>query len=646
MASQDVAAGSYDSAALPGLARPAAGALVHLGYRTDIDGLRAVAILSVVCFHAFPAAMPGGFVGVDVFFVISGYLISGIILGSLARGTFSIGDFYARRVLRIVPALVTVLVASYAIGWAMLFPDEFRLLTKHLAAGAAFIANLALRREGGYFDIAAETKPALHLWSLGVEEQFYIVWPLVLWIGWRLRHDPRIGILAIGGASLAWNLWWVGPATPATFFSPLARFWELLAGAMLAQAAVSGTGGPARPAVREAMAIAGAALLLVALVALDHTMPYPGWRAMLPVAGAALLIAAGPGTLVNRLVLGNPVMVWVGLISYPLYLWHWPLLSFASIATMQEPGVAVRLGAVALAVLLAWGTYAFIERPIRFGSWRRFRIATLSVALVLAGAGAWITHLMDGLPGRFPAEVEGLASYRYDADPAYRSHSCFLAIMTEEGFGKCPEPAGLGSAPLVMLWGDSHAAHLYPGLSRAARPLAQFTAAACPPLFGVDFAHRPNCRAINDEVMVRATALRPDTVILAANWKNYDWGALDATVQALRAIGVKTIVLVGPVPQWRLPLFKALVRYAMRGDGTYPDRMVYAMEPGLAELDRSLAETAARLGLAYASPYQALCDASGCRTYVGRPPDGLLAWDTGHLTVVGSDYVVRALALP
>ncbi|NVO17678.1 MAG: acyltransferase [Rhodoplanes sp.] len=628
------------------MARPAAGALVHLGYRTDIDGLRAVAILSVVCFHAFPAAMPGGFVGVDVFFVISGYLISGIILGSLARGTFSFADFYARRVLRIVPALVTVLVASYAIGWAMLFPDEFRALTKHLAAGAAFIANLALRKEGGYFDGAAETKPGLHLWSLGVEEQFYIVWPLVLWIGWRLRHDPRIGILVIGAASLAWNLYWVDAATPKAFFSPLVRFWELLAGAMLAQAAVSGTGGPARPAVREAMAVAGAALLLVSLVALDRSMPFPGWRAMLPVAGAVLLIAAGPGTLVNRFVLGNPVMVWVGLISYPLYLWHWPLLSFAGIATMQEPSVPLRLAAVALAVLLAWGTYAFIERPIRFGSWRRLRITTLSVALVLAGAGAWVTHLLDGLPGRFPAEVEGLASYRYDSVPFYRGGSCFLATMSEIGFPNCPAPQQSATAPLVMLWGDSHAAHLYPGLSRADRPLAQFTAAACPPLPGVDFSFRENCRAINDDVVARATALRPDIVILAANWRSYDWSGIDRTVRVLRDIGVKQIVLVGPVPQWRLPVAKALVRYALRGDGTYPDRMVYAMEPGLDELDQRLAETAARLGLAYASPYRALCDARGCRTFVGSAPAGLLAWDTGHLTAFGSDYLVGALGLP
>ncbi|WP_272840646.1 acyltransferase family protein [Rhodoplanes sp. TEM] len=620
---------------------------VETGYRADIDGLRAVAILPVVCFHAFPAAMPGGFVGVDVFFVISGYLISGIILSQLDRGTFGLADYYARRVRRIFPALGVVLSTSYVTGWWLLYPDEFKQLCKHIAAGAAFVANFALRREVGYFDGAAETKPMLHLWSLGVEEQFYIVWPLLLWAAVKARANLRTVILAALAVSLAWNLWAVGADDPRSFFSPLVRVWELATGALLAQAGAgaAGPGAPRRSLGRDALSVVGAALLVGAVLLIDREMPFPGWRAAVPVAGTALLIAAGPGALVNRTVLANPLMVGIGLISYPLYLWHWPLLSFAHVAVLDAAEPLVRGLAVAAAFGLAWATWRFVERPLRFGRLRRVAVPGLAAALVAIGGVAWATNKADGLPGRVPAETGGLASWRYDTAPAYRSGTCFLEELRASAFGDCVDPPAAGPR-LVFLWGDSHAAHLYAGLRTAAPRMAQYTASGCPPLLETDFGYRANCRVINEAVLERLVRLAPHTVVLAAHWKDHDWRRLDATLAALERAGVPRVVVVGPVPQWQIALPKVLLRYAARSGGAYPERTSWGLASEIGRLDHAMKPFVEARGGVYVSPYAALCDARGCLTHVGPVPDGLITFDGHHLTVVGATHVVRTLALP
>src|SRR5437870_5550894 len=202
-------------------------------YRPDIDGLRALAVLSVVAFHAFPTSLPGGFLGVDVFFVISGYLISTIILENLDKGAFSLAEFYGRRVRRIFPALLVVLLASYVFGWLALLADEYAQLGKHIAAGAGFVSNLVLWNEVGYFDRSADTKPLLHLWSLGIEEQFYLAWPLLLWFSWKRRFVAPV-VLALAALSFIATALWSNVDAVATFYSPLTRFWELLGGSMLA----------------------------------------------------------------------------------------------------------------------------------------------------------------------------------------------------------------------------------------------------------------------------------------------------------------------------------------------------------------------------------------------------------------------------
>ncbi len=369
----------------------------HPAYRRDIDGLRAIAVLSVVAFHAFPTWLRGGFIGVDIFFIISGYLISSILLKGLETGTFSFKTFYARRIKRIFPALLTVMAACLAFGWIALFPDEYKQLGKHVFGGAGFVSNLLLWNEVGYFDRAAETKPLLHLWSLGIEEQFYIFWPVILLLAWKRRMKLALLTAVLAGASFLLNVAGVTHRASATFYSPASRAWELLFGALLAGHLLKP--GQANAAPRHWQSVLGLALLAIGMVFVTRERHFPGWLALLPTLGALLLIGAGPQAWVNRTLLSNRLMVWFGLISYPLYLWHWPLLSFAQIIESKTPSDAIRAGAIALAVLLAWITYRFIERPLRFGAGRA-RVAGLACAMVAVAAIGGFLVQQDGLPKR------------------------------------------------------------------------------------------------------------------------------------------------------------------------------------------------------------------------------------------------------
>jgi len=398
------------------------------GYRPDIDGLRAVAVGSVVGFHAFPLAAKGGFIGVDIFFVISGFLISGIIFRQLEAGRFSYLDFYSRRIKRIFPALLTVLAATLLAGWYLLLPDEFERLGKHLAAGAGFISNLALWNESGYFDAAADSKPLLHLWSLGIEEQFYLLWPLALGLVWRRRRGLLAITVLIAAVSFAINVATVRSDAVAAFYSPLSRFWELMAGGILAYVAGHRPELLARGA--NARSVAGLVLIAAALVLLTKESAFPGWWALLPVLGTFLMISGGPDAWLNRKVLAARPMVWVGLISYPLYLWHWPILVFTRIVKGAVLDDKDGVMAVAAAVVLAALTYRFVEGPLRHGpGWRIPRrlgaamagVAVLGLAIMPGMVHSRLKgeHMAQILAAAYDWEYPPVASVRGPGDLRY-----------------------------------------------------------------------------------------------------------------------------------------------------------------------------------------------------------------------------------
>lgn len=468
-------------------------------YRADIDGLRALAVLSVVVFHAFPSALTGGFVGVDIFFVISGYLISRIIFRSLLNGSFSFSQFYIHRVKRIFPALFLVLLASFVIGWFVLLPHEFAQLGKHIAAGAGFMQNFVLLMEDGYFDTASDLKPLLHLWSLAVEEQFYIIFPVFIWLLWRFRWNIFLGVLSMALLSFLLNILTLEYDATRAFFSPQYRIWEILAGCLISYlqvfkaqeiehliAAIERR-APAvvhRQALSSAISLIGIFLILAALLFVNKNEPFPGWLALVPVVGAVLLISAGPEAWTNRVILAKPLPVYIGLISYPLYLWHWPLLSFIHIVDGTQPNVSVRIGAVLLAVLLSFATYRYVEKPIRYGAPIRRSVFTLCGLVSVAAAIGLSTQLLEGFPSRHDHLQELHAQFRWDglvaneacamAYPDLTGEHCILSRLAE---------------PTIALLGDSHSNALYPGLTDAVEVMGDvvvnFARGACTPFFDV-----------------------------------------------------------------------------------------------------------------------------------------------------------------
>ena len=352
--------------------------LIKPGYRSDIDGLRGIAVLSVVAFHAAPGRFPGGFIGVDIFFVISGYLISTIIISNLEQGCFSFSEFYRRRIRRIFPALLVVLVATLIFGSLVFTPEQYANLGKHAAGGAGFVSNILFLLEISYFDSAAETKPLLHLWSLAIEEQFYIVWPLLLWFMYRPGRNLLWPIALIGIVSFSLSLFTTEGGL--AFYLPTSRAWELAAGGVLATISLS-----TRRGTNDVLSITGFTLLATGFVLIDSASRFPGWLAALPVTGTALVIAAGSGTWLSRHLLSLKPMVWVGLISYPLYLLHWPVLSFMRIVQGQEASQLHRALAILVCIFVAWLIYVFVEKPIRSKTKTRGISVVLLLAMIATG---------------------------------------------------------------------------------------------------------------------------------------------------------------------------------------------------------------------------------------------------------------------
>lgn len=453
----------------------------HHTYRPDIDGLRAVAVLPVVAFHAFPTLFPGGFIGVDIFFVISGYLISGIILKDLSSGSFRFSHFYANRIRRILPALLTVLFVSLIVGWLAITPEQYKQLGKHIAAGAGFVSNFVFLGEAGYFDNAAETKPLLHLWSLAVEEQFYIFWPFLLWFAWKLRINLVLGMVAIGAASLYLNLTGIGNNAAATFYALQTRLWELASGGILAALAAH-NGRPARflPVNKtgiwfaqfpEANAHAwsnmsstfGAIILMCGYATISRDMNFPGGWALIPVVGAVLLIVGGPNAWISRKILSHKALVWFGLISYPLYLWHWPLLSFFRVIKGDAPSFLIGLILVLASIALAWLTYRFIERPIRAQRLDRHVVILITIAAAIGLAG-YTAFVKDGFNFMSLSAKYFPNAIKLVEDVPENHTKCLKTYGLEKKYIRYCRISG-DEKPSVAIIGDSHGAALFPGVA-------------------------------------------------------------------------------------------------------------------------------------------------------------------------------------
>jgi peptidoglycan/LPS O-acetylase OafA/YrhL len=642
-------------------------------YRSDIDGLRAIAVLSVVGFHAWPQFLPGGFIGVDVFFVISGFLISTIIFKASDKDIFSLKEFYLRRIRRIFPALLIVLIACYLCGWVTLLADDFKQLGLHIGAGAAFLSNFLLWHETGYFDKAAEAKPLLHLWSLGIEEQFYVFWPTLLYFAYTKKLNRLSLVILVFLVSFVLCAGRIPAGREAVFYSPISRMWELAIGSVLAHltlhrplalqelgrrldknlaAVVYSAPQPMGKTLRDMTSVLGIACIAAALTILDRTKLFPGWWALLPTVGAFLLIAAGPAALVNRTLLSNRLMQGVGLISFPLYLWHWPLLSFASRNSNWILTDRLRFGVVALSIVLAWAVWALVEQPIRRGGRLKIQAAVLAALMFVVGGVGLYTYKNGGFAFRWSA-LQNIAGMQVDYRALLRIGTCELEFtyQNETSFGDCTHHAQIENSGSIIDWGDSLASSLYPGLvDRYGKEFSvtQLTTGGCPALLNY---MNENCMRINAYVLDRGIKERSSRVVLAGLWGHYgkigaqlgsDWHRLGDTIKRLKAGGVTRIDLVGPFPQWNNTLADLLVQ-ASRDDKVHhdvPTRMLIGLEPGTADLDREMREFAAAAGVNYLSAYEIMCNDEGCLTRLGDTAESLTAFDYVHLTAAGAKYMV------
>jgi peptidoglycan/LPS O-acetylase OafA/YrhL len=496
-------------------------------YRPEIDGLRAIAVLAVIGYHAFPGWIRGGFVGVDVFFVISGYLISTILLTNMENGSFGFSQFYMRRIRRIFPALIIVLTGCFVLGWLTLFSIEYMALGKHVAGSAAFVSNFVLWTEAGYFDKAAATKPLLHIWSLGIEEQFYIIWPLLLYLTWKRKAATLTLLLLLLVVSFSFNVGSVHAHPAADFYSPLTRFWELMAGAMLAyvslyretllevlrklpRPAFQMIGAIAAPGViaPNVTAVTGLLLIVAAVLTIDETKEFPGWWALLPVVGTYMLVASGPHTWINNKVLATRGLVAIGLISYPLYLWHWPLLSFIRIIGGQTPALKAATLAILVSFALAWLTYLVIEKPLRFGKSAPVKATILFVAMGMIGSAGYIVYANKGFAFR-NASAEDIVAAAQDYEQS-------------EGL-----TLGNPDADETVLVGDSTMGQYIPrvrwlieqhAIDLDSNRVMFYLEAGCPPIPDIAGERNLACAPFVDKVLPTLDGARVKTVAFTAWW--------------------------------------------------------------------------------------------------------------------------------
>jgi peptidoglycan/LPS O-acetylase OafA/YrhL len=639
-------------------------------YRPDIDGLRAIAITLVIFYHAFPKLIPGGFIGVDVFFVISGYLITGTILKNLENASFSFLDFYGRRFRRIIPALVLVLLASVGLGYFGFRQLRFEKLGEHLEAAATFTSNLLLYKESGYFDASADTKPFLHLWSLSVEEQFYIFWPAALMFCFRFKKYFFRILLLIFAASLSASLIRIHRAPQAAFYALPYRFWELLAGGLLSGIELKHSLGWIRK-FSTPLNFLSLCLIAIPTFLLGPQSLFPGMWAILPVAASFIIIAAGPDSWLNKNILSHPSAVWIGLISYPLYLWHWPLLVYTRVAPETLPAFLDQpLVVLALSTLLAYLSYKLFEKPIqRFFAFRKSEktpfirtpwaaigaTAVLLLAFAFAGnemqQGKWTT--LDHQ--RFPNALV-LEEYPVQDISRVRPGKCFLdSSHVYAGFA--PECTQLNDAQarVMVVLGDSLSAHFYPGLkaiySNEPLNLVQMTASSCLPFLVAWPTETENCKKVREDVLSYLKKTKPDVVFLHGLWdaaerKPWFYPSLEATLKTLRDVGIQKIIVMGPTPVWLSPLPEILENNYLRKNLAIPKRLLLGLTPTFFDSDKRIQDFISRdpnvIGI---STLTALCDSSGgCLTQVGDDlQTDLTVYDTDHFTLNGAEYLAKNL---
>lgn len=663
-------------------------------YRPEIDGLRALAVIPVILFHAGIEAFQGGFIGVDVFFVISGYLITGIILRDLRANRFTLTHFYERRARRILPALLTVSVICIPAAWLWMMPEQLEAFAASLISVQAFASNFYFWKTSGYFASASETLPLLHTWSLAVEEQYYLAFPFLMLLLWR-RNSRLVAAIVIGALLSFVLAQWGGnfslrgaslikpqpewTAIPNwAFYFPIARAWELFAGALTAiYMADLDASRQVSKARTEAMAALGLGLILVPIFYFNAATPFPGASALVPVAGTLLIVRYGARSALIARSLRTPAMVGIGLISYSLYLWHQPLFAFTRIVNNEPLSAAQTVVLIALAVVPAFLTWKYVEQPIRRGVWMsrwQFVAAILALTVLCAGFGL-VCLAQAGFPQRWtlPAEVAasfgGSEQYRkcFDVPDAHETNSAAICRLGAEA-----------GRPEFMVNGDSHMLALLPAFEAAAkekRIAGEFAGmSACPPFLGIHSLRADwqtyNCNRLNQWVFEHVKSQGIKKIFLVSRWTYYTDGGYDGsnfsfigesqeergdkarsrevfasglvrTVAQYRSIGVK-VFLIDQIPQQRVEPQMAYYRAYQADD---PLAVLKKMEITREAHQQLMAYVHRNFALVEAQATIIRLDGLLCRDgrcAIGEPGESYYR-DNSHLSGTGALHVAPAL---
>lgn len=604
-------------------------------YRRDIDGLRAVAVLPVVLFHFGLSAIPGGFTGVDIFFVISGYLISGSLLDDLERGQFSIVSFYWRRARRILPALVFVTLLTCIAALFILLPSDLHEFSLSVIATSTFWSNIYFWKTTNYFSIDAELRPLLHTWSLSVEEQYYIFAPILMFVIYRYFGKRWLTILMpiiLGSFVLAVMATSMAPT--AGFYLLPTRIWELMLGAVLMLKRPPALGNRL---VMELAGLAGFGLLAIGFFTISESDPFPGYNALYPCLGTALLIYVGqntPSTIATRMLEARP-LVWIGLISYSLYLVHWPINAFAHYHSLQKLDPSTIVAMTVASFALAAFSWKYIEQPFR-----QKNTFTAPLPIFAFSAGAIVVLCAGGAAGAFgkgfPQRFPDYAQQRIPVGD-WRNGICFnegSSQIENWNLEDCTRTRGFTTN--VLLWGDSFAAHYVSGLdaniNRIQANVVEYTYAGCPPILSYFSYARPNCTRFNQRALKIIGDAGIRAVILSGRWTDYEarsFDGLQQTIDTLRGLGVRVFVI-GQSPEFIADVRK-IAFFAKRGNLSSTSWPM-AMDPGINDRVRPFTK-----GATFIDPLKFLCSAGRC-SYANAGQ--FLYFDYGHFSTIGATLAI------
>lgn len=528
-------------------------------YRAEIDGLRTVAVLPVIFYHAGLPGFGAGYIGVDIFFVISGFLITTNIAVEIQNGAFKLVHFYERRARRILPALFAILLFCVPAALVVSTKPELENFGRCLSYVSVFLGNVYFWSTASYFDTASDLKPLLHTWSLAVEEQFYLFFPLLLMAGWKRSRKAIVATLVIIAAiSFSMSVWGSTRAPTSNFYLLPFRFWELAVGAFAAFWRLRQGAGASRRSVEEFVSIAGLALIAYSLLAYNQDTPFPGVYALAPVCGAALVILFGhQKTWVGRFLSLSP-MALIGKISYSAYLWHQPTFAFARQAMIDPPGKAMMFGFSCLSLYLAYLSWRFVEAPFRSrGVSRRMIFIVSAAGIAIFCFAGWGVNAKARSIQLTPLELK-MDAFAESRAPSW--HTCFLDSSKQPPQAFQPEcRAGEAATRKIMVWGDSHTAYLSAGFAPLGVSIIEYTANSCPPIYANVFPAQKYCWPINQYVLSEVERIKPDVVVLDGYWFRYTHRVqeISKTVDEIGRRSPSThIIVVGSVPLWQgsLPL--------------------------------------------------------------------------------------------